>query len=106
MGIGLIDGVTGIVRKPVEGIVLRKKRNEKENPTSTSPAGALYGGAAGFAKGVVQGRLFVWYYFLGFTFFFCFFFVGVVGVAVKPVAGVMDLATKTTGMVAVWSIHS
>lgn len=72
LGIGLIDGVTGIVRKPVEGIVLRKKRNEKENPTSTSPAGALYGGAAGFAKGVVQGRLFVWYYFLGFT--VCFFF--------------------------------
>lgn len=35
LGMGVFDGVTGIVRKPIEG--------------------ALHGGAPGFAKGVVQG---------------------------------------------------
>jgi len=37
LGLGLFDGVTGIVRKPIEG--------------------ALHGGAAGFAKGMVQGMV-------------------------------------------------
>ena len=58
LGLGVVDGVFGIVRKPIEGKNPRVGQKEKKKYRTYSfiGIGALHGGAPGFAKGVIQGQ--------------------------------------------------